>query len=943
MIRRESASFLEEVLDDILIKYPETFSNLCLITPNRRSQVFIKRYFQEKGMPLRIPRLFSIDDFIQYLAPYTVIDAVDLSFELYSVYSFLEGDQAQTFEAFLQWAPVLINDFNELDMHLGDANELFSYLSDSYAIKEWNLGREDLSDFQKKYLAFFHKLNDYYQYFNQRLLSKNLAYNGLSYRYVAEHPDLIKEKQTWNQLVFIGFNALTISEEKIFKYLYQRKQALIYWDVDSYYFSNTNQEAGLFLRKYAEWFSFEEEHLTMHFQKAKSLRIVAVPRGVGQAKIAAEMISEAQMQNPELNATALVLADETLLLPVLNSLDASVLSETNVTMGYPLKNTSAHVLFRQFLRMQFNAQRNQKLHANGTLRFAKDDIMQLINNPLIADFWQENAPIEMSIQKQLYWSTIELEEMIHETSTSLGFLFQDFGNKAETAIEFFQQFIRLFSANYQQKEEQVKKKYGSDWEAFLVYARLLNRLSDRIRKYGQTLNLQEFKLVFEQLLGNQSQSFHGEPLKGLQLMGLLETRLLDFSNLIILSANEDILPSGKMANSFIPVDIKRSFNLPTYQEKNAIFAYHFYRLIQRAKNITLTYSTTAGALLGGEKSRYITQLLRELPKYNPLVKISEQLYNFANITPDNKVVIEVAKTDKIKVLLTEKAAEGISPTAINTYISCPLKFYFRHLAKIYQPDEEESFIDDRILGNIIHHTLESLFNPFVDKIVSENDLLKMKSKLASEVLTQAQILAKGQQLQTGQNFLTLKSIEKYLDSYFLAEIMELKKLHKTTEVWKIIGLETNLERNLVLNDGITQVKISGVADRIDQWGNLIRVLDYKSGAVKESSIKKIDFDLLFKEVKFEKNVQLLSYVWLLSAKYPNTPIQSGIIALRNTSNPYLYLGGDRHTTLSSENLEHFEKGLAELVGEMFEQAVPFAQTTEKKNCQYCPYINLCLK
>ncbi|MDA3905626.1 MAG: PD-(D/E)XK nuclease family protein [Bacteroidales bacterium] len=948
MASKKQSSFLEDIINKLLIDYHDNFSQLCIITPNRRAKVFIKNYLQEKGIPMLLPTMFSIDDFIKHLSPYTIFDNVDLSFELYAVYKELDGDEAQPFETFIQWAPMLINDFNEIDMHLGDANALFNYLSDDYAIREWNLGVKDLTDFQKNYLAFFHKLNDYYQYFTQRILSQNAAYNGLSYRYVAEHITELMANQNWSKLIFAGFNALTLSEEKIIRTLYESKQADLFWDVDDYYFSNKNQEAGLFLRKYAAWYKFDKEIIAKHFEQTKEINVIAVPRVVGQAKIAAELLSEKinskSLVEKNLSNTALVLADESLLMPVLNSLDEEVLAETNVTMGYPLKNTSAHLLLRLFFKMQFSGHRRQKLKGQSLLRFLNEDLVQLLKNPIIADFFGKNSEIISGIQKQLYWTVLELHELFDQSNkANNAFLFIDFENQAEKAIIFFQDLIDRFSVLYQDADKDLQLRYSSDWEAFMLYARMLNRLSDRIKKYGFPHNLQEFKIVFEQLIGNQSQAFHGEPLKGLQLMGLLETRVLDFENLIILSVNEDILPSGKMSNSFIPVDIKRMFNLPTYKEKNSVFAYHFYRLLQRAKNIHLLYSTTAGKLLGGEKSRFITQLMLELPEYNPQSSISEQLYNFKEIKPGNRLKISVEKDKSIQEKLASIAGKGFSPTAINTYINCPLKFYFKHILKISEPEQEESFIDDRMMGNIIHHTLENLFKPFINKAINLDDLSKMRNRMLEEVQIHAKSEAKGQILDSGQNLLTLKGIERYLERFFDTEKKLLVENLKNGGYWTIIGLEQKLERHIILDQEGLKIKIFGSADRIDSWNRMLRVLDYKTGAVSESSLNKIQFEDMFTDAKHEKSVQLLCYAWLLKESNPTQDIQSGIIALRNVNDPYVFLGKSQEGTLSDEVLENFEKGLSDFFYELFDENTPFMQTSEKQNCQYCPYINICLK
>lgn len=940
---KESSFFLEALVAKLQNEFSADLSRVCLVTPNRRAQTFVRRFFKENGKATLLPQMFSIDDFIQHLSPFTLFDSIDLTFEFYMTYKELEGEQAQPFELFIQWASVLINDFNELDMHLADSNAVFSYLSDAYAIREWNLGRDELTDFQKNYLAFFHKLNDYYHYFTQRLLMQKGTYNGMAYRYVAEHIEPLIETQNWDKIIFAGFNALTAAEEKIIRLLYESKQAEIVWDIDQYYYADKNQEAGLFFHKYANWYPFTKQQISTYYQEPKNIDFIAVPRAVGQAKIAAELLrnQQAAKAGNSLDNTALVLADETLLMPVLNSLDEEVLKETNVTMGYPLKDTATHALFRMFVKMQSNAQRLQRFHPKEEMRFLQEDILRILQNPLTLAFFCQDKEAEKNIKKQLYWTEKELSLLFVSAEKALSFLFVSFENDALKAIAFFQQFIHKTAQQYLKVGEALQQQFSSDWEALLLYDRLLNRLEDRLRKYAFSFQLAEFRLLFEQLLGSQSQAFYGEPLKGLQLMGLLETRLLDFENVLLLSANEDIFPLGKMENSFIPVDVKRTFGLPTYQEKNAVYAYHFYRLLQRAKKVYLFYSTTTGKLSGGEKSRFLTQLMVELPQYNPQTILKEKVHNFRAINPGKPFAIAIEKEQALQKLLIEKAGTGISPTALNTYVMCPLRFYFRFVLGLKEPEEQESIIDDRMLGNIAHHSLEQLYKPFVGKPLSPQGLDNIVKQMPAEVQKQARLLVKGQVLDSGQNFLTLKAIEKYLYHYLIAEREKFEKEAVGKTDWQVVALEKELEKTLYLKALDLEVKIKGFADRIDLYKGVYRVLDYKTGLVNENDLKDIDPALLFTNVKYNKAVQLLTYAWLMMPEYTKSEVQSGIIALRNIHKPVVFLEGG--SPLPADYILNYEHEMEQVLSAIFNPQIPFVQTSEKAHCAYCPFVNICLK
>jgi ATP-dependent helicase/DNAse subunit B len=423
-------------------------------------------------------------------------------------------------------------------------------------------------------------------------------------------------------------------------------------------------------------------------------------------------------------------------------------------------------------------------------------------------------------------------------------------------------------------------------------------------------------------------------------MGMLETRLLDFEALVMLSVNEDFIPAGKSGQSIIPNEIRREFSLPTYEERNAVFAYHFYRLLQQTKKAYLIYNTEADDLGGGDVSRFVTQLKNELPKYNPEIKITEQILTLPQIKINIKPIV-VPKNESILNRLNELALSGLSASSLNVYRSCSLRFYFQYVKRIQEAEELEETIEAATLGSVIHDVLRNLYFPYVGKVISKEMLLDMKSKSALAIQDSFSKHFVGGDINFGKNLLIKHVAESYINKFLQKEINDLSDLNKFNRQLTIVSLEEEFTKEFTIDSLPVpkEIRLKGYVDRIDRVGERVRIIDYKTGNVAAS-------DLVFKEwedfatnPKLDKCFQLLFYSYLCTDKIDRKEdIQSGIISFRNMGGGFMPV----HAPVNNEDSDsQFEALLNTILNEIYDTETPFTQTDELANCAYCPYVSIC--
>jgi len=926
--------FIDEIVQYLNQNIPVSeFIESCIITPNQRAKRLIKKTIMEQNPNGGFfPEILSIDELVFKLVPCQKLDEVDLVFKLFPIVQEKITEET-SFDEFLNYASTLLQDFNELDMNLVSGEKVFTYLSEAKAIQQWNPDGRPLSDGQKEYLNFYNQLAGVYVAFREFLENESACYQGMAYRFLAEHTELIFDLKDWKHLVLAGFNALTTSEEVIVKTLVQAQKAHLIWDADAYYYNDKSMEAGLYLRKHNNWTSSVQKQLQHHFkEKKKEINITGSPGVLGQARLAAQILKENQAQDIGfLNQTVVIPSDENLLLALLNSMPAELLQCTNITMGFPLSYTSSYQLIDVLIQLHISSQKlvqlnskNYRILRDELKNFTDNEIVKLLSQARNEEEFHPRFLSEQAISAILQNKSLEDFEFV-------------FSNPENKALKLNDSFIRLFSIlkDFLSIEEN-KIKYAQELDATLKVLDILNRLNDLLESQKESIPLISYQKLFNQLIRQTKQAFVGQIDKGMQLMGLLESRLMDFKNVILLSVNEDILPSSSFISSFIPNDIKYEFDLPGIQEKTAVFAYHFYRLIQRAEKVFLLYSTSKRQLSGGEKSRFIKQLEFELTRYNSNIKINQQLLSFDAPHLAGQA-IDIVKDENVMLKLSEIAEKGLSPTSINTYVRCPLQFYFKHIAKIKEPELNEDVIDERLFGNVIHDFLEKEYEKFYKQDWSIERLEDLKKNIPDLLPKYFESNQFKDHLFEGANYLDYKNIIHYLEMFLQYEIDAEKK---DPGMLQIIDLERPLERALVLENGL-EVKFRGRADRMDEFKNQLRILDYKTGSVDKKDLNIITsrtdhHNKVFYDEKYEKVVQLFIYKWM-HGDVSNPNVQIGIVSFRNIKSPYLMLDQQKI------RFEELEENFKNLVEEIFNPDLNFEQTDNSDICRRCIYNNICQK
>jgi len=938
--------FLERLTEELVDKHGENISNICIVLPNRRAGLYLKKYLSQKlNKIIWSPFIFSIEDFVCYITGLEIADQTTLLFELFHVYKKTEGANAHKFDEFISWAGVLLTDYNDSDINLTDTEKLFQYLNEAKAINLWNPDNVSLTEHEKNYLSFYNSLSKYYKDFTDLLLGKSCGYQGLIYKKASEQIEDFIKTTKFENIIFAGFNALTMSEEKIIKSLIHSGKAQIFWDADSYYINNKNFEAGDFLRTYKnEWDLKEFNWIDDHFQTGnKNITITGIPLNIGQAELAGQIVSEMKSDIANSENTALILADESLLIPVLYTFPETV-KDINITMGYPLSHSTVHSLFMNIFTLHENS---IKYSSNNIHRFYQKDILNLFNHPYFRIIGNSNLnDVSEKIKKSnhIFYKSEEIYKLLK--NSALLRLFTNLDSDPIKILEIFSALIDLIKDSLLFRKNDNNKNSDIDLEYLFQYAVIITKLRNLINEYGFISDIKTLRKIFINLAEITKIPFYGEPLKGLQIMGMLETRALDFDNIILLSANENILPAGKFHNTFIPYDIRKEMGLSTYRQKESIFAYHFYRLLQRAKNIQIIYNTESDSFGSGEKSRFITQICEELPRYNDKIKIEQKLFTQKTSLNQNNDEIIVPKSKEILNDIVIFSKKGFSPSALNTYISCPLKFYFQYILKIEESEETAETIDAATLGSVIHFVLHELYKDYTGKVLKKEDISKMFNLVEALVKKGFQEYYPDGDVNIGKNLLIAKVAIKFINNFLNTETAFLESLKKENKLMTIIQLEEFADTtiDIEINNGKTlPVKILGIIDRIDQVGETLRIIDYKTGIVKKEELKFESWEELITETSLSKSLQLLVYAYLCNKKHSLNDISAGIITFRSLSKGLFHIDcpGSANNIIEPDNFIKIKEILTTLISTIFKKDIPFIQTEDTAICSNCQFIDIC--
>jgi len=959
--------FLQQIATYIATEFRDGFDKVCIVLPNRRGGLFLRKYLAaEVGKATWAPSIFSIEDFIAEISGLQEVENIHLLFELYEVHREIEGAKAHPFEEFLRWAPQLINDFNDVDRYLADPEELFTTLTEARAISIWNLDNHPLTEFEKNYLHFYQSLFAYYDRLKNRLLIKNQAYQGLNFRHVAENIETFQNQLPWQHLLFAGFNALTKAEERIIDTLVKSGKASLRWDADHFYLDNKQQEAGDFLRGWMHtWPLKAQDQVSGDFAgSSKTIDIIGSPDPIGQVRYGSAILQELARNGMDNEKTAVVLLDEGLLLPMLHAIPGEV-GALNITAGLPLKQTPLAHLFETVFRLHLNMERFTGLSIGKKGKYYYRDVLKLLQHPYI--HWMANRLMDENRSafdktfdkiRQGTKVFIGMDDLNAEKPTLfetrfpfLETIFVDWEHPSDVlgCFRSLLENLRMSVMKMPPEDGIYPSRDQLELEYLFAFSKLVHQLSDRLTAFPVDIKIPVFYQLFEQMVEAVNLPFYGEPLRGVQLMGMLETRTLDFDNLIILSCNEDLLPGGKITNSFIPFDIKRSFGLPTYRHKDSVYAYHFYRLIQRAKNIHILYNTEPDQLGGGEPSRFLRQIIQELPRYNPLIRIREMIVALPAIQGASPPVIEIQKSAEIQRLLEAKATKGFSATSLNAYRNCSLKFYYAEIAGIREPEEKDDTIDPVIMGSAVHEALHALFKPFIGQAMAAGILQEMEKKSDDAVDRAFQKKFKGSGLSYGKNLLLVTVAKIMVKRYLQSETKRVEGMEREGASFSVAFLEQYVEYHINIPYGEMEipVRLKGILDRVDAMAGSWRIIDYKTGATDPKQVKIKAWENLIDDPGLNIGFQLLLYSFLLHKRYRNPGrYGAGIFPLRKIGDGFLSVKVPGETDagqsdINDPELDHFENVLRNILCNIYNLSEPFVQTKDLTICQYCPYINLC--
>ncbi|KQC30740.1 PD-(D/E)XK nuclease family protein [Flagellimonas eckloniae] len=901
-------SFLEYVLDD-LQKKGTLISSCTFILPSKRSGTFLKKYISETLTQNTFsPEILSIEDFVQQISGISSVPSIDLLLTLFKTYRASKIKTHDDFSAFLKWGQTLLQDFNEIDRCLIPSDDILNYLSAIKEMNHWSLQKEK-TELVENYLQLWNNLKSLYDSFTSTLLSQKKGYQGLIYRIAVEnltsyHP------QEKNPIIFIGFNALNTAESHIIKYFLKDKKNTIYWDIDSHFLNDPIHDAGLFIRNFKkDWAYYADQDLNgVHssFLSPKKITITGVPKNISQAKYVGKLLQDlATSSDSKVKDTALVLADETLLNPILQGIPAEV-NQVNITMGVPLNKTVLYSFFLSFLDLHISKTENGWFY-KGVLEFTSNPYSTKISTHEEVDILHRVSK-DIKAHNWIYINTQNLSPY-SESQPILKILFPQNNTAPIQWINNCLQLLKILKEIFQYEKNTLELEY------LYQFYTIFNQLKQHLGTLDFIADLKSLKNFFKQLASIETLDFIGEPLSGLQVMGMLESRNLDFDTVILTSVNEGILPSGKSGNSFIPFDVKRDYGLPTYKEKDAIYTYHFYRLIQRAKNVYLIYNTEPDVLEGGEKSRLINQLLTDsaINKYithtiaTPKVKI----------TPEQ--LSEITKGSKLLQDIQDFAKNGFSPTSLTNYIRNPIEFYKRNILQINNLNEVEETIAANTFGTIVHDSLEQLYLPLVGAILTIDNVSVLAKKIPKVVKGNFYNHLPGINLTKGKYLLVFNVIIKYLENFVALELKQLKK-HQI----KVLELEKKHTMQLRIEELDFPIQLKGTIDRVDEVDGIIRIVDYKTGRVEPRNVKLKDWETLITDYDKSKAFQLLCYALLYSQKHPVNNLTAGIYSFKNLKQRFLPFSVNDEI-ITNDTLKTFESYLEQLILDICNPTKPFVE------------------
>jgi len=946
--------FLETLAVHLIESLGRELGNSCLILPNRRAGLFLQRHLAAHSRQvIWEPNIYTISEFIDEASSLQVPDPVELQFILYDLYRDCV-DQPDSFDEFYYWGEMMLKDFDDLDKYRVNADMLFKNIMDLKELEEPLAGLEEdqirlirqfwagfhqgsSSPEKEKFIALWKLLPLLYRRLKKTLTGWGLGTQGMQYREIVERIE--NGELDWkgdSQVIIVGFNALNNCEKRIFSW-FQARGARFFWDYDIWYVEDDIREAGRFLRQNLA--QFPESTKLEPFSGLdgqKLIRILELPTDVLQAKAVHKILDfEVDADHRECTDTAVVLCDENLLMPVIMSLPTQF-KEINVTMGYPMTHAPVFSFTDQLITLQNNIRRC----GDGSDQFYHKDVTSILSHPCMG--WMVNGSKSLLLQE-----IADRNMMFVNENFFRGELERKIFRRMEEGpglLDYFRQIYQHLLDMQKDRDDMMHRDLDREF-IFQVLIQL-NKLEELVRPRPE-LSREILIRLFRKILATLRVPFEGEPLSGLQIMGILETRLLDFRHVILLSMNEEIMPRSHPGHSFIPYALRAGYRMPVREEMEAIYAYYFYRLIQRAEKVDLLFNSRSEGVRSGEMSRYLTQLIYKsgIPVIRPGLEVRAQELPTLSVNHTEEV-------DAVLKQYLDGSEEGryLSPSAINTYIDCPLKFYLRYIAGIGEPDEVKEEVDAVGFGTVVHDSISQLYNEILQKGKKIITAQELKSLLDSgkpgDVLEKAftEYHFKGDRHARieGRNIIIFRVMLKYLK-----KILE---IDLRTAPFQLVSAEKKYKRTITVEAGreVNRILLGGKIDRVDRMGDHLRVIDYKTGNARQgfSGVEGL-FDAALRS-RNAAAMQVLFYAWMVSAQHPGDRIMPGLYIMRELYgqdfDPRLTMGSksgavpiDAFSILEEEFVIH----LKELIARMFDPGIPFTQTGNEDHCRHCDFARIC--
>ncbi|MEM7550030.1 MAG: PD-(D/E)XK nuclease family protein [Bacteroidota bacterium] len=919
-------TFLNAIADKIDYTGLDQFKSTCYVFPTKRAGAYFKQIIRKKYLDKAFwsPDVFSIEDFIVKLTGKRIASEFELILELFESYKILEPEI--TFDSFYDWGRIVLGDFDEVDRYLVDPEMLYrnlQNLKDIEAVFHSDDAKEALRNFRNsiedhensllisQFLRTWIRVSEVYSIFQKRLREKKIAYAGMLYKSLSADLENGYNDCSYENIVFGGFNALTKSEEHIIDYLLKADKAVIYWDASEYFFDK-DEEAGTFLKKYRKKWPHDRSKwiVSSDHLSTEKINVYGCSGAEQQSQLAGSLVKSEGLGNLR---SAIVLADESLLTPLLFNMPDDF--KLNITMGYPLRENPISNLAISFLKL-LNIEKTQK----GEIYFLKSNVKDFFEHPFIKSILPENQKLEL--RRSYVFAAKDLEDFL--SIKPISFIKDALNDK--DAFQSLSEFLVEIYYSFREKLDPISQ------EVVYHLVRHLKQLIGSIHKGGLTFEVKEQEKLFRDTIHSLKIPFSGEPFNGLQIMGFLETRSLDFENLIVLSVNEGVLPSERSYSTYIPFGLRKAYEMPTFEDQDSIYAYHFKRLLMRAKNIHLIYDTQLSYDGAGEISRFVAQLKNstkksdfELNEISVLDRHTNSVENTERIIHKNEEVMSA-----LRKYWEPSGNKYLSPTALLNYLQDPVEFYIKNVLGIREPEELEDDFDPREIGNTIHKALEEIYKPFIGKAISSEEIKPLLNFKKIETFVLDSLLSE----RIIKDSKELKGKNELFHSIITEVIKQVLIKDQSDTPFKLMDLETNKLNNSIQVLG-KEARLGGYVDRIDDKDGVIRILDYKTGKVKlpsryvYSKLSTEDYvGLYFDNPDYKSGFQAYFYVFLYKRKYPDQQIKAGIYSLKQVNQGIQYLrSGDM---LDDELIDAFGNRLIRLVEEIFNEKIPFRSEKDKE-------------